>query len=312
VQAIAAIITRRRNTLQGARPWLACSVKARTMHLPPTVSAALAVSGLVPLEARLLLAHVLGRDRAWLAAHGDAALEPAQARAFDALVRRRSTGEPVAYLTGRREFFGLDLEITPDVLVPRAETELLVELALSWLAPDAAARVLDLGCGSGAVALAIGRERSKASLLGADVSSEAVELARRNGQRLGIANAAFIESDWFARVPPEGYDLIVANPPYVAEKDPHLAEGDLRFEPRSALVSGRDGLDAVRAIIAAAPRHLVSGAWLALEHGYDQAEAVRALLSEAGFAAIASARDLAGIERVTYGRRPQAPRHRTS
>ena len=274
------------------------------MHLPPTVSAALAVSGLVPLEARLLLGHVLGRDRAWLAAHGDAALEPAQARAFDALVRRRSAGEPVAYLTGRREFFGIELEITPDVLVPRAETELLVELALSWLAPDAAARVLDLGCGSGAVALAIGRERSKASLLGADVSAAAVELARRNGQRLGIANAAFIESDWFARVPPERFDLIVANPPYVAEKDPHLAEGDLRFEPRGALVSGRDGLDAVRAIVAAAPRHLALGAWLALEHGYDQAQAVRALLSEAGFAEFASARDLAGIERVTYGRRP--------
>jgi release factor glutamine methyltransferase len=227
-----------------------------------------------------------------------------QARAYDALVRRRAAGEPIAYLTGRREFFGLDLEITPEVLVPRAETELLVELALSWLAPDAAARVLDLGCGSGAVALAIGRERSKASLLGADVSAAAVELARRNGQRLGIANAAFIESDWFARVPPERFDLIVANPPYVAEKDPHLAEGDLRFEPHSALVSGRDGLDAVRAIVAAAPRHLASGARIALEHGYDQAEAVRALLSEAGFAAIASARDLAGIERVTSGRRP--------
>jgi release factor glutamine methyltransferase len=302
VWTIAAIITHRRNTLQGAREKLA-PAKARTMHLP-TVSAALAVSGLVPLEAKLLLAHVLGRDRAWLAAHGDAALEPAQACAFDALVRRRSAGEPVAYLTGRREFFGLDLEVTPDVLVPRAETELLVELALSWLAPDAAVRVLDLGCGSGAVALAIARERPRASVIGVDLSPAPVELALRNGQRLGIANAAFIESDWFARVPPEPFALIVANPPYVAEEDPHLSESDLRFEPRSALVSGRDGLDCLRVIVAAAPAHLASGARLALEHGYDQAEAVRALLSEAGFAAIASARDLAGIERVTYGRRP--------
>jgi release factor glutamine methyltransferase len=274
------------------------------MNLPRTISAALALSGLVPLESKLLLARVLGRDRAWLVAHGNAPLDSAQAHAYDALVRRRAAGEPIAYLTGRREFFGLDLEVTPDVLIPRPETELLVELALSWLNPDAAARVLDLGCGSGAVALAIGRERSKASLLGADVSAAAVELARRNGQRLGIANAAFIESDWFARVPPERFGLIVANPPYVPEKDPHLAEGDLRFEPRGALVSGCDGLDAVRAIVAAAPRHLASGAWLALEHGYDQAEAVRALLSEAGFAVIASVRDLAGIERVTYGRRP--------
>lgn len=274
------------------------------MHLPPTVSAALAVSGLVPLEAKLLLGHVLGRNSAWLAAHGDAALEPEQARAFDALVRRRSRGEPVAYLTGRREFFGLDLEVTPDVLIPRAETELLVELALSWLAPDAAAAALDLGCGSGAVALAIASERPRAPVLGADVSSAAVDLARRNGERLGIANAAFIESDWFERIPPERFAVIVANPPYVAEKDPHLNEGDLRFEPRSALVSGPDGLRAVRALVAAAPRHLASGAPLALEHGYDQADAVRALLSEAGFEAIASARDLAGIERVTYGRRP--------
>src|SRR5258706_13878251 len=160
----------------------------KPMHLPPTVSAALAVSGLNPLEAKVLLAHVLERDRAWLAAHGDAALTREQARAFDALARRRHDGEPIAYLTGHREFFGLDLEVTPDVLIPRPETELLVELALAWLAADATERVLDLGCGSGAVALAIAHERPPAAVLGADLVSGAVALARRNAARLGIVN----------------------------------------------------------------------------------------------------------------------------
>jgi release factor glutamine methyltransferase len=272
------------------------------MHLPPTVSAALAMSGLVPLEAKLLLAHVLGSDRAWIAAHGEAALTGEQARAFDALVRRRHDGEPIAYLTGRREFFGLDLEITPDVLIPRPETELLVELALAWLEPDVPAHVLDLGCGSGAVALAIAHERPRVAVLGADLSTPAVALARRNAERLGVANATFIESDWFARVPRARFAVIVANPPYVAADDPHLEQGDLRYEPAGALSSGGDGLAAVRAIVAAAPAYLAPGATLALEHGHNQAGAVQALLGDAGFAAIVSARDLAGIPRVTYGR----------
>jgi release factor glutamine methyltransferase len=271
------------------------------MHLPPTVSAALAMSGLVPLEAKLLLAHVLGCDRAWLAAHGEAALSPEQARAFDALARRRHKGEPVAYLTGRREFYGLDLEITPDVLIPRPETELLVELALAWLDKNATQRVLDLGCGSGAVALAIARERPRAAVLGADVSQPAVALARRNAERLAIANATFVESDWFAGIARERFSVIVANPPYVAEDDPHLGQGDLRYEPALALSPGGDGLAAARAIVAAAPAYLVPRGALALEHGHDQAQAVRSLLREAGFAGIASARDLAGIERVSYG-----------
>ncbi len=273
------------------------------MHLPPTVSAALAVSGLNPLEAKLLLAHVLERDRAWLAAHGDAALTREQARAFDALARRRHDGEPIAYLTGHREFFGLDLEITPDVLIPRPETELLVELALAWLATDATERVLDLGCGSGAVALAIAHERPRAAVLGADLAAAAVALARRNAARLGIVNATFVESDWFTRVPRERFAVIVANPPYVAEHDPHLRQGDLRYEPSGALSPGGDGLDAVRAIIAAASGHLAPGGALAFEHGHDQAAAVHALLRDAGFVAITSARDLAGIPRVTHGRR---------
>src|SRR5262249_50639206 len=159
----------------------------------------------------------------------------------------RREGEPVAYLTGRREFFGLDLEITLDVLIPRPETELLVEQALQWLAGDGSARVLDLGCGSGAVALAIARERPAARVLGADVSPGAVALARRNAQRLAIANASFIVADWFDGVPREAYEVIVANPPYVAEDDPHLGEGDLRFEPSEALTPGPDALSAIRA-----------------------------------------------------------------
>ena len=258
----------------------------------------------MPLEAKLLLAHVLGRDRAWLAAHGEAPLDSMQARAYDALVRRRAAGEPIAYLTGRREFFGVDLDITPDVLIPRPETELLVELALRWLAAEASARVLDLGCGSGAVALAIARERPRASVLGTDLSPQALALARRNAERLAIGNASFLESDWFARVPSERFALIVGNPPYVARGDPHLDQGDLRFEPRAALVSGSDGLDALRAIVAGAPAYLAAGAYLALEHGYDQAGAVRALLRESGLQAVASARDLSGIERVSYARAP--------
>ena len=274
------------------------------MHRPATVSAALQSSGLAPTDAKILLAHVLDRNRAWLAAHRDARLEPAQARAFDALVRRRNEGEPIAYLVGHREFFGLDLEITPDVLIPRPETELLVELACRWLAPDREARVLDLGCGSGAVALAIAHERPRALVIGADESPRAIAVARGNAHRLAIANATFVESDWFESLSRERFSLIVANPPYVARDDPHLREGDLRFEPEDALVSGADGLDAARAIAAAAPKFLAPGAQLALEHGHDQASAVRALLNEAGLGAVASTRDLAGIERVSYGRMP--------
>ena len=266
-----------------------------------TVSAALAMSGLVPFEAKLLLAHVIGRDRAWLAAHGDARLTRDQALAFEALARRRRDGEPVAYLTGRREFFGLDLEITRDVLIPRPETELLVELASTWLGKDASAGVLDLGSGSGAVALAVARQHPRSDVVGADVSPAAVELARRNAGRLGIPNVTFIESDWFANVPPQRFALIVANPPYVEAEDPHLGQGDLRFEPSAALVSGSDGFDAIRAIVKAAPRYLAAGGTLALEHGHDQAGATQLLLREAGFRGIASARDLAGIQRVTYG-----------
>ena len=210
----------------------------RKLTAPSTVSHALALSGLVPFEAKILLAHVLGRDRAWIAAHGDAPLSRDEANAFETLARRRRDGEPVAYLPGRREVFGHDLEITPDVLIPRPETELLVERALSWLASDTSASVLDLGCGSGAVALAIARERPRSRVLGVDRAHAAVELAKSNAQRLAIANASFIVADWFEGVPREAFDVIVANPPYVAEDDAYLKEGDLRFEPPFALTPG--------------------------------------------------------------------------
>ncbi|HSS69091.1 MAG TPA: peptide chain release factor N(5)-glutamine methyltransferase [Casimicrobiaceae bacterium] len=273
------------------------------MTPPSTVSRALALSGLVPFEAKILLAHVLGRDRAWLAAHGDAPLSRGDAMSFDALARRRREGEPVAYLTGRREFYGLDLEITPDVLIPRPETELLVEQALAWIAADAAAGVLDLGCGSGAVALAIARERPGARVLGVDVAPAAVALAQRNAERLAIGNASFIVADWFDGVPREAYEVIVANPPYVAQDDPYLGEGDLRFEPPVALTPGPDALSAVRAIVAKAPDYLAPRGALAVEHGHDQSTAAQALFAQAGFTDVCSRRDLAGIFRVTCGRR---------
>jgi release factor glutamine methyltransferase len=267
------------------------------------VSPVLTASGLVPLEAKILLAHVLGCDRAWLTAHGDAVLSPEQASAFEALARRRRRGEPVAYLTGRREFYGLEIEVTPEVLIPRPETEALVEEALAAIPPGAPARVLDLGCGSGAVALAIAHERPRASVLGADVAPAAVELARRNVRRLALANAAFVVSDWFAAIPRERFAVIVANPPYVAEADAHLDEGDLRFEPRLALTPGADALAAIRGIVAAAPAYLAAGGLLALEHGFDQADAAQTLLRAAGLRDVRSVRDLAGIQRVTSGRR---------
>jgi release factor glutamine methyltransferase len=277
------------------------------MTLPsniPTIriSRALASSGLIPFEARILLGHVLQRGHAWLAAHSDESIEAKDAKAFEVLARRRRDGEPVAYLTGRREFYGLELAITPDVLIPRPETELLVELALACIGTDGRPRVLDLGSGSGAVALAIASERPNADVLGADISTAAVSLARSNALRLNLGNVSFVESDWFHAVPEQRYDAIVANPPYVRAGDAHLSEGDLRFEPMGALVAGVDGLSAIRAIVAAAPGRLAPGACLLLEHGYDQAAAVTAMLEHAQFRDVQTRKDLAGIPRVTLGR----------
>jgi release factor glutamine methyltransferase len=271
-----------------------------------TVRRALAQSGLVPIDAQVLLAHLLGRNRAWLAAHGDDALSRAEAEAFAALARRRRAGEPVAYLTGIREFRGLALKVTDAVLIPRPETETLVEVALALLPADRDALVLDLGTGSGAIALAIGHERPRARVIATDVSPAALALARENARRLGVANVAFVDSDWYATVDAAAagarFDLIASNPPYVAGGDPHLDEGDLKCEPAIALTPGGDGLASLRSIVAGAPARLAPGGALVVEHGYDQAEAVRGLFAQAGFTDIRSTRDLAGIPRVMSGK----------
>jgi release factor glutamine methyltransferase len=274
-----------------------------------TIGHALAASGLASLDAQVLLAHVVGKDRAWLAARIDAPLAVAFAEAFAELAARRRAGEPVAYLTGMREFWGLPLVVSPAVLIPRPETETLVEIALSRLPIDRETRVLELGTGSGAIALAIARERPLARVLATDVSGAALAVARENARRLALANVEFAQSDWYEIVsavwPGVRFDLIVSNPPYVAPGDPHLAQGDVRFEPAVALSPGGDGLAAIRRIVAGARECLAEEGTLALEHGYDQAEAVRALLEAGGWSEIVSATDLAGIARAIAGRRPR-------
>ena len=276
------------------------------MSSTQSIARALAQSGLVPFDAQVVLAHVLAKDRAWLVAHVDDPLTREQEAAFFALAKRRRDGEPVAYLTGIREFWGLPLSVSPAVLIPRPETESLVELALSRLPPDRDLRVLDLGTGSGAIALALAHERPGAKVLATDVSIEALAVARDNALRLGIANVEFARSDWLANLPAAwrdtAFDLIASNPPYVAMHDPHLSEGDVRFEPAAALASGVDGLAAIRQIVAGAVEHLAPGDTLVVEHGYDQSEWVRDLFSAAGFEDIVATRDLAGIPRVVAGR----------
>jgi release factor glutamine methyltransferase len=276
------------------------------MSSTQTVSGALAQSGLVPLDAQVVLAHVLAKERAWLVAHGDEPLSSGQEAAFFALAKRRRDGEPVAYLTGVREFWGLPLRVSPAVLIPRPETESLVELALSRMPVGADLRVLDLGTGSGAIALALAHERPHAIVLAIDTSVEALAVAEDNARRLGIANVAFARSNWYDGLPDAwrgvAFDLIASNPPYVAMDDPHLREGDVRFEPAAALASGVDGLAAIRQIVAGARAHLASGSTLVIEHGYDQSERVRELFAAAGFIEVVTAKDLAGIPRLVAGR----------
>lgn len=256
-------------------------------------------------DAEILLAHVLGQSRGWLFAHGEAALGHGQALAFDRLLERREAGEPVAYLTGTRGFWTLELAVTPATLVPRPETELLVEQALAKIPATAPWRLADLGTGSGAIALALAKERPRAHMVATDLSEEALAVARGNAARNGIDNAEFRAGSWLVPLQDETFDLIASNPPYVADGDPHLAQGDLRFEPALALSCGSDGLNAIRGIVADAPPLLRAGGWLLLEHGLDQGAAVRALLVAAGFVGVETARDLEGRERVTLGQRPR-------
>jgi release factor glutamine methyltransferase len=271
----------------------------------PTVQSLLqaAMGRIDPFEAELLLAHGLGRSRTWLYAHRDDRLPVAEAARCEALFARRAEGEPVAYLTGRRGFWAFDLRVTPQTLIPRPETERLVELALERAPPDRDLRIADLGTGSGAIALALAHERRRARVVATDISAGALEVARANARMLGLDDLDFRQGDWLAPLAGERFDLIVSNPPYIAEGDPHLRRGDLRHEPARALASGLRGLDAIAIIARDAPAHLHAGGWLLIEHGWEQGAAVRALLADAGFGDLSTERDLEGRDRVTIGRR---------
>jgi len=264
----------------------------------PTVAELLRASGLPQLDARALLAYELGATRESLVAHPERPVTVEPAQRFAHKVTRRLAGEPLAYLTGEREFYGRTFRVGSAVLVPRPETELLVRLALELARGHQRPAVLDLGTGSGCIAITLALEAPHADVTASDVSTAALEVARANGQALG-APMRFVESNWYAAVAGE-FDLIVSNPPYVAQGDPHLA--DLRYEPELALLAGPDGLSCVRPIVAGAPAHLKSGGWLLLEHGFDQASAVRERFSQAGFEEIQTTRDDAGLDRVTSGR----------
>lgn len=255
-------------------------------------------------DADILLAHALGRTRSWLFAHAADAVTPADAARFTDLLQRRCAGEPVAYLTGPRGFWTLELAVNSATLVPRPETELLVEQALARLPEGAALRIADLGTGSGAIALALAKERPQAHVIATDASAEALEVARSNAQCNSISNIEFRHGDWLRPLQGERFDMIASNPPYIAEGDSHLGQGDLRFEPALALSSGADGLDAIRMIAVAAPAHLRSGGWLLIEHGYDQGPAVRTLLRDAGLYSVKTVRDLEQRDRLTLGAKP--------
>jgi release factor glutamine methyltransferase len=261
---------------------------------------------LEPLENRILLCHALGLTRVGLITQSERVLTGPEAAALSALVERRLKGEPIAYIVGQREFFGLNFRVTDAVLIPRPDTELIVELALERLPPQG--RVLDMGTGSGAIAVALAHTRPDASVSALDFSEAALDIARANAASNG-ATVRFLQSDWYAALHGEVFELIASNPPYIAAGDAHLSQGDLRFEPAAALTDRADGLSALRTIAAGAAGHLVAGGWLLLEHGYDQAAQVRELLAAEGYTGVRSWRDLAGIERVSGGRRMVAGVH---
>lgn len=255
--------------------------------------------GLARLDAQVLAAHHLGQPRSWIVAHAEAALAPVQQAALDDAARQRAAGCPLAYLVGEREFHGLALRVTPAVLVPRPETELLVDWALELLREQPGTAVADLGTGSGAIALAVKHGAPAAQVTATDFSADALAVARANGERLALA-VEWLQGDWWAPLAGRRFDLVLANPPYIAAGDPHLA--DLSHEPAGALSPGGDGLGALRAIVAGAAAHLRSGGRMLLEHGYDQAAAVQRLLRDAGLTAVGTRHDLGGQPRVTGGR----------
>jgi release factor glutamine methyltransferase len=256
------------------------------------------------LDVELLLAAALGKPRSFLHTWPERIVSTEAAQAFDGFLKRRRTGEPVAYILGQQGFWNIDLEVATHTLIPRPETEMLVETALELLPSAIPHRLLDLGTGTGAIALSLAKDRPQWTVTAVDRVEEAVELAERNRQRLHLDNAHVMRSHWFSAVEGQRFDLILSNPPYIASNDPHLVEGDVRFEPSSALVSGTDGLDDLRLIVSQAPAHLEAGGWLLLEHGYDQGSAVRELLNRHGFEQIQTRRDLGDHERITFGRVP--------
>jgi release factor glutamine methyltransferase len=254
------------------------------------------------IDAEILLLHVLEKPRSWLIAHAGDVLDMDVQTAYAALVERRVAGEPVAYIIGRRGFWSFELEVTPATLIPRPETELLVELALARLPSDTGAAVADLGTGSGAIALAIAHERPGARVVATDASKDALAVAQRNARGLDIGNVTFTQGDWLKPLAGQRFHLIISNPPYIEAADAHLGQGDLRFEPADALASGSDGLDAIRRIVGDAREHLEVGGWLLFEHGWNQGEAARALLRSAGYAEVMTAQDLEQRDRVSGGR----------
>lgn len=267
-------------------------------------SAELPDSPTARLDAELLLAAALGKPRSFLHTWPERIVSSEAALTFASHLQRRRTGEPVAYILGQQGFWKLDLDVAPHTLIPRPETEMLVEAALELVPAFAPTRVLDLGTGTGAIALALASERPVWQVTAVDRVLEAVALAERNRQRLHLDNARVLSSHWFSSLEGQRFDLIISNPPYIAAEDPHLAAGDVRFEPSSALVAGSDGLDDLRMIIEQAPNYLNDDGWLLLEHGYDQGAAIRDLLSSHGFEKIQTRRDLGDHERITFGRLP--------
>lgn len=255
-------------------------------------------------EAQLLLQTAAGVNRAWLLAHEYDTLSRPVAEEFQRLLQRRLLGEPIAYILGRREFYGLNLTVSRATLIPRADTETLVDAALAKIAVNQPSAILDLGTGSGAIALAIGQQRPLSDIIALDASVAALDIAQKNALALDVNNISFIASDWFEQLAPQRFDLIVSNPPYIAQHDAHLGRGDLRFEPLSALVSGVDGLDAIRHIIEHSLIFLKPQAWLLLEHGYDQAAQVAELMAETGLVNISTFKDLGGNDRVTMAKNP--------
>lgn len=253
------------------------------------------------LDAEVLLSHVLQQSRAWIMAYQDEKISAEQANQFKTLVTRREQGTPIAYLTGQQEFWSLPLKVNQHVLIPRPETELLVEQALELLPNDSTANIADLGTGSGAIALAIAYERPEAEITGVDQSEPALEVARENAANLRLSNTRFVVGNWLQPLSTGRIDMIVSNPPYIASADPHLQQGDVRFEPKTALVSGIDGLQDIFQIISQAPDYLSDNGYILLEHGFTQGKAVRRLLEQRGFGSVETATDLSGHPRVTQG-----------